>query len=141
MRLPFFKRKDTSVSQQAIQGQFAFTVPLAGASGKSMNITGYIYDGESVQSLNERLDNLMSVIDRQRTKSEIPELEAARDQRIKAMEQAREILTNLEKKQQEEGLSSQERMNLNNLRTNIEAAHKDILKGEDAIREAKQKAA
>ena len=126
-------------AQQAITGQFVIQAALAGSSGRSMNVTGYIYDGESIQSLNERLDALQEVIERQRKRSEIPELEAKREQMIKGMNQAREILEDLESRQKNgQSLTSQERMNLKNMQTNIAKVLEEIDKGDEAIQEAKR---
>ncbi len=124
---------------QTITGNFTLQAQLAGSSGRSIAIAGYIYDGESKESLEGRLD-LQEVIERQRTRSEIPELEAKREQMITGLRQAREVLTELEEKQREGKLSSQERMNLNNMRTNIAKVSEEIDKGEKAIQEAKKKA-
>jgi hypothetical protein len=64
-----------------------------------MTITGYLYDGESKESVEDRIDLLQEIIERQRIRSEIPELEAKREQMVKGMMQAREVLTELEDKQ------------------------------------------
>lgn len=128
-------------SAQAITGNFSLQAQLAGQSGRSMSVSGYIYDGESKESLDARLDLLQEVIERQRTRSEIPELEAKREQMIKGLEQAREIMAELEtKKNSGTGLSSQERMQLQNMRTNISKVSEEVVKGTKAIAEAKQKA-
>ena len=127
-------------AQRAITGNFNLTAQLAGASGRSIAIAGYIYDGESKESLEARLDILQEVIERQRLRCEIPELEAKREQMIKGLSQAREIMAELEEKQKRGDLSSQERLNLRNMRTNIGKVNEEIQKGEEAIAEAKKKA-
>lgn len=136
-----FKRKATNPAQQAITGQFVINAQLAGSSGKSMSFTGYVYDGESKESVEGRVDILQEIIERQRIRSEIPELEAAREQRINGMKQAADVLADLEGRQQNGGsLTSQERLSLSNLRVNIKKANEDIEKGDVAIKEAKLKA-
>lgn len=122
-------------------GNFNLTAQLAGGSGKTMTVAGYIYSDDDEAALNARLDLYQRVIDRQRTIAEIPELEAKREQMVKGMMQAREILTDLENRQKNgEKLSSQERMNLQNMSVNIQKVTEEIDKGEVAIREAKLKA-
>lgn len=133
-------KPDVNPAQQAITGQFSLTAQLAGSSGRTMGVTGYIYDGESIQSLNDRLDMLQEVIERQRTRAEIPELEAKREQMIKGMHQAREVLADLEERAKTGSLSSQERMNLKNMKVNIAKVTEEIDKGTEAIHEAKKKA-
>ena len=127
-------------AKEAITGQFALQAQLAGNSGRSMNITGYIYDGESRESLEARLDLLQEVIERQRVRSEIPELVAKREQMIRGIEQAREHLVALEEKLNAGTLSSAERQQVNNLRVNVKKMSEEVDKGMEAIQEAKKKA-
>lgn len=130
----------TNTAQNAITGNFNLTAQLAGSSGRTIAIAGYIYDGESKESLNDRLDILQEIIERQRSRAEIPELEAKREQMVKGLAQARDVLAELEEKQKSGSISSQERMNLRNIRTNIEKVSEEIDKGSEAIAEAKKKA-
>lgn len=133
-------RDKVNPAQQAITGTVTLAAQLAGSSGRSMQVQFYAYDGESQQSLNDRCDIFQEVIERQRTRAEIPELEAKREQMIKHLGQARDVLADLEKKQEIGHLSSQERMNLTNMRVNISKVSEEIEKGEVAIKEAKKKA-
>lgn len=127
--------------QHVAIGNFNLTAQLAGGSGKSMTIAGYLYLDDNESEINARLDLYQRVIDRQRTIAEIPELEAKREQMVKGMTQARDIMTDLETRQKNgEKLSSQERMNLQNMGVNIAKVKEEIDKGEVAIREAKLKA-
>jgi hypothetical protein len=58
---------------------------------------------------------------------------------VKGMMQAREVLTELEDKQKSgEQLSSQERLNIKNMRVNIGKVNEEIDKGTAAIAEAKR---
>lgn len=122
-------------------GNFSINAQMAGSSGKSMQVAGYIYSDDNEDTLNARLDLYGRVIERQRIRSEIPELEAKREQMVKGMEQAREIMADLEKRQQGgESLSSQDRLNLRNMGVNIAKVKDEIDKGDEAIKEAKLKA-
>lgn len=135
------KRADGNPAQAPITGQFVINAQLAGSSGRSMSITGYIYDGESRDSLEGRVDILQEVIERQRVRSEIPELESKREQMIKGVEQAREHLVGLEEKQKAgDSLTSSERQQVNNMRVSIKKMLDEIDKGGDAIQEARRKA-
>lgn len=108
---------------------------------RSITVAGYVYSDDDEGALNARLDLYQTVIERQRIRCEIPELEAAREQRVKGLEQARAILTELEDRQKAgDRLSSQEQLNIRNMRTNIGKAVEDIDKGAVAIAEAKRKA-
>lgn len=128
-------------SSSSITGNFNLTAQLAGSSGRSIQFAGYTYADESKEQLDYRLDVLQEVIERQRIRSEIPELEAKREQMIKGLQQAREILTELEDRQKAGGqLSSQERMNVKNMRINIAKVAEEIEKGDKAISEARAKA-
>lgn len=144
MNWKFWQRTAAPIAnpaQNAITGQYVINAQLAGSSGRSMSFTGYIYDGESKDSVEARIDLLQEIIERQRLRSEIPELEAKREQMLKGMEQARQVLSELEDRQKAgETLSSQERMNVRNMRTNIQKVSEEIDRGTVAIREAKLKA-
>jgi hypothetical protein len=127
-------------AQTAITGTVTLTAQLAGNSGRGMQVQFYAYDGESKESLNDRCDIFQEVIERQRSRAEIPELEAKKEQMVKGLQQARDVLAELEEKQQSGNISSQERMNLKNMRVNIAKVSEEIDKGTEAIQEAKKKA-
>jgi hypothetical protein len=134
-----FKPK-ASPAANAITGNFNLTAQLAGQSGRTIQIAGYVYDGESKESVEGRIDLLQEIIERQRTRCEIPELEAKRDQMVKGLEQMREVLANLDDRRKNgDHLSSQERMNLNNMKANIGKLNEEIKRGDAAIVEARKK--
>ena len=141
MRWPWTKSPAApNPAQQAITGNFNLTAQL-GASGRTIQFAGYVYDGESLESVQSRVDLFRSIIDREKALSEIPELEAKREQMVKGMEQAREILSDLEARRKNgEQLSSQERQNINNLRVNIKKVSEELDKGAAAIAETRKKA-
>lgn len=126
-------------ASNAITGNFTIQATLP--NGKTMNISGYVYDGESIESVNDRVDLFHDILDRQRVRSEIPELEAKRDQTVAALGQMRDVMTNLDKKKSEGvKLTSQEKQTLENLALSVKHAQENIQKGETAIAEAKIKA-
>ena len=137
----FGRKRPAPPAPAAITGNFTLNAQLAGASGRSIAVAGYIYEGESQESLNARLDILQEVIERQKIRAEIPELEAKREQMVKGLDQAREILADLEERRKKgERLSSQELLNVQNIRVNIAKVSTEIDKGAAAIQEAKRKA-
>jgi len=123
-----------------ITGNFNLTATL-GSSGRTMQMAGYLYYGEDQASIEDRIAMMRSIMEKEQTLAVIPELEAKREQMIKGMEQAREVLAELlEKQNSGHGLSSQERMNIKNMQVNIEKVAKEIDKGTEAIAEARKKA-
>lgn len=137
----WFRRARPAPAERIAIGNFNISAQLAGSSGRSMTVAGYVYSDDDKDALNARLDMYQEVIERQRLRSEIPELEAKRDQMFKGMMQAREVLDEMEKRARDGGtLSSQERMNMKNMAVNIAKVKEEIDKGEEAIIEAKLKA-
>lgn len=133
------EKSPLSPSDKPILGNFTLTAQLP--NGRSINVAGYVFEGESKESLDDRLDILQEVIERQRIRCEIPELEARKEQQVQALDNMRTVIAEMEKKRENgQALSSQERMNLNNMKTNIKKLNEDIDKGSVAIAEAKKKA-
>jgi chromosome segregation ATPase len=125
-----------NIASQAVMGNFSLSAQLP--NGKTFSVSGYIIDGESFESLNERVDILHDVVDRQRTRAEIPELEAKRDQMIKQLDQMREHMMGLEAKQNDgRKLTSQEKLSLTNISASLSKVQEEIDKGSAAIAAAK----
>ena len=55
-------------SQVAVTGNFTLTANLP--NGKNFSVSGYLYSGESMESINDRVDILHDVVDRQRTRAD-----------------------------------------------------------------------
>ena len=124
----------------AVTGNFSLNAQLGANAGKSMVISGYLYDGESIGSVNDRVDAMHTIMDRQRLRAEIPELEAKRDQMIQQMDQMRDHLTGLEAKQGLGGkLTSQDKLAMQNITTSLVKVQQEIEKGGHAIVAAKIK--
>ncbi len=130
-------KKPMDTGAKPIIGNFNLSAALP--NNRSIAVAGYFYEGESVASINERLDLCQEAIERQRLRCEIPELEAAREQRITAMRQMTEVMNELAGKQQAGKISSQERLTLKNMQVNLKKVSEDISKGEVAIADAKRK--
>jgi len=133
-----FGRRRVAAEPQPI-GNFTVSQQL-GSSGRSVQFAGYFYQGESEESLRDRLDVVRSIVEREKTFAEIPELEAKREQMVKGLQQAREVLAGFEERRKAgEQLSSQERMNMRNLQQSIEKVNEEIDRGTEAIQEARKK--
>jgi len=122
-----------------ITGNFNISQTL-GASGRTLQMAGYLYYGEDQGSIEARLRMMSDIMDKEKARSEIPELEAKREQMIRGLGQARDVLAELEEKNKTDKLSSNERMQLQNMRVNIGKVSEEIDKGTEAIAEAKKRA-
>lgn len=123
----------------AVLGNFQLSAQLP--NGQSLAFTGYVFDGESKEAVESRVDIFQDVIARQRARCEVPELEARLDMALKNMRQMNEALTGLENKQ--DGgvkLTAQEKQTINNLRVNLRQANEDIEKGKKSIDDTRRKA-
>jgi hypothetical protein len=134
-----FRKPDAPESGRLAMGNYNFTAQLP--NGRAIQFAGYTYSDDTPQDVAERLDAIQDQVDRVRSRCEIPELEAARDQKIKLLENMRDVLSELESRQKTgDKLSSTEIMQIQNLRVNLGKAKEDIEKGQQAIVEAKRKA-
>lgn len=124
---------------QAVTGNFSINAQMS--TGKQISVSGYLYDGESVESVNARLDLLHDVIDRQRMRAEIPDLESALEKLITSLNMHKEGMQALEKKKELGGkLSSQEKNILDNMLPTLQRISSDIEKGRSVIEDNKRKA-
>jgi hypothetical protein len=134
-----FGRDKPPRKEPFITGNFNLTATL-GSSGRTMQMAGYLYYEEDQESIERRIAIMRSIMEKEQTLAEIPELEAKREQQIKGLGQAREVLNDLLEKQKNGPLTSQEKMNVKNWQVNIEKMSKEIDKGTEAIAEARKKA-
>lgn len=122
----------------AVTGNFTLTATLP--QGKSFNVSGYLYDGESLESVNQRVDLLHDVLDRQRTRAELPELEVKLEQSIQRLDDIKmHYAVILKKKDGGKGLATNEKQALEVMDVNVEKHTSDIEKGREAIAAAKAK--
>jgi hypothetical protein len=134
-----FKRPVVPEDGRIALGNFNLAAQLP--NQRNITVAGYIYSDDDKGALDARLDLYQECIERQRLRCEIPELEAKREQMVKGMEQAREVLADLETRQQHgEKLTSQDQMTIKNMRVNIGKVREEIEKGSAAIVEARRKA-
>ncbi len=134
-----FGKRKPGTPESLVTGNFNLTATL-GASGRTMQMAGYLYYGEDQESIEGRIAMMRSIMEKEQTLAEIPELEAKREQMIKGMNQAREVLAELLDKQNNgQHISSQERLNIKNMQINIAKVNEEIEKGEAAIEEKKKR--
>ena len=130
--------QQSPLSGVAVTGNFTLQAQLP--QGKSFTVSGYIYEGESIESLNHRVDLLHDAVDRQRTRAEIPELELVLESKIKHLEDAKTHYAALNDKRERVGkLTGQEKSALDVQDINLQHALDDIAKGRVKIAEAKAK--
>jgi len=102
--------------------------------GKSITVSGYVYSDQGMNAINAQVDLLHDVLDRQRTRAEIPELEAKMEQRVRALTDMRDAMAELEGRPK---LSPSEKNMVKQMNVNIAKINEDIIKGDEAILKAK----
>ena len=128
------KEDETTV----VVGQFTLSAQLQG--GKNITVLAHLYSGETKEAINDRLDLLSSVIDRQRTLSEIPEIEAQVEKQQLQLGQALESMNELlEAKKNGAKLTTTQQQHLKTMETNLKVHKDNIDRGEAAIKLAKEK--
>ena len=115
-----------------------FTIQASMPNGKTITVSGYIYAHTDFAAISKQVDLLHDVVDRQRRKAEIPELEIKLDHKVRQLAQVRDVLVDMEsKKKGGKPLSSAEKTQFNGLETNIKVLLKEIDEGEKAVAERK----
>ena len=126
---------DAVIDGEMVTGNFTIQAQLP--MGKSITVSGYVYSNNNLDDINKQVDMFHDLIDRQRTRAEIPELEAKLEQRRVALGQMKDALESLSKKQHAGKLSSAERKMVDDMNTSIGRINEDIEKGIEAIAKAK----
>lgn len=119
-------------------GNFNLTATLP--NGRGIQVAGYVYSDDLPGEVDARLDLCQLAIERQMDRCEIPVLEATVDQRMKGIEQAHEVLNDLETRQKNgDKLTSMDQQNIRNMRVNIQKQMEDVEKGREEIALRKRK--
>jgi hypothetical protein len=123
----------------AVLGNFQINLP--GPNGASLSISGYVYDSESQESLNERMDTCREALARQQAILEIPVLE----ENIKQLERQLEVTQKayaelLEKKKANSKMSSQDQAAFGNYPQQIKFIQNELDKGHAKIAHVKKAA-
>ena len=126
------------LAAQPVAGSIVINAQLA-SSGKSMTFSTYVYPTDDTAEINGRIDQAMEIIDRQRLKAEIPELEARLEMKRNNLKQIVTTLETLKERQNTGKLSGKDLDILRNLSTTFERENADIKEGIEKIAEAKAK--
>ena len=134
---------EKTVEEKIVDGELVtgnYTLQGAMPMGKSITMSGYIYASNTNEGINRQIDMMHDILDRQRLRAEIPELEAKMDQRMAGMRNMKDALEELQSKKVAGGkLSSAQKKMVDDMITSIKVVSKDIDKGLMAIQEAKKK--
>jgi hypothetical protein len=109
-------------------------------NGRKMDVSLYVFAGDTTEELNNRVDEAMSVMERQRKRLEIPLLEAALENDRQGLANQLDAMNSLADRAQGNGskLSSSEKTHLaTTYPNNIKALKERIAKGEAALEEAR----
>lgn len=130
--------KASTITGALVTGNFTINATMP--NGKSIVVSGYLYEGESIESVNQRVSLFDDIVDFQRTRSEIGELEVKYKASIHRLEDIKmHYSVILSKKERGEKLSSQEKSALDVMDVNIKKHNEDLLEGAEAIHVAKLK--
>jgi len=129
--------KALETSTVPIIGNFNLTSQMP--NGRTMQIAGYLYEGEDGESINNRIDMCQEVMERQRKRLEVPELEAKLDQLQTGLTQQMEAYNALMEREGGKGpkLGTAEKSAMKSYPINIKRLKEEIEKGQRAIDEAK----
>jgi hypothetical protein len=116
----------------------SFTIQAQMPMGKTITVSGYIYSKNTAEDISRQVDMLHDVVDRQRTRAEIPELEAKLEQRLVGLAQMKDVLASLKAKQDSGAkLSSSDKKQIDDMGISIRRIYEDVEKGKAAIEKAK----
>lgn len=119
-----------------VLGNFAINLPAP--NGASVSISGYIYEAESLESLNERMDVAREALTRQQQILELPELEKKIEMYATMLEQHQKAYASLlEKKKAGVKVASQDQAQLTNLPIQIKQITNELEKGKAAVAKLK----
>jgi hypothetical protein len=124
--------------QTAVLGNFSITLP--GPNGSSLQISGYVYEGESKESLDARMDISREVLERQQSALEIPVLEERMVQLERQKGDVERAYADLLEKQKRKQLASAELPHLKNYPHMLKQLDEEMQKGKFKIASVKKTA-
>lgn len=129
------KESATIVQGALVTGNFTINATMP--NGKNISVSGYAYDGESLESLNKRISLFDAAVDYQRKRSEVGELKLKLNASVHRLDDIRTHYgVILAKKSSGKKLTAQESQALDVMDLNILKHNEDILEGQKAIDEA-----
>lgn len=115
----------------AILGNFQINLPAP--NGATMSISGYMYAGESLESLNERMDMCREALVRQQAVLERPVLEEKLAMLERTAEQIEKAYLELLEQKKRKSLPSQQEQNLKNYPVQLKQIRDEIAKAQDKL--------
>ena len=122
--------------QTAVLGNFSVTLP--GPNGATLQISGYVYENESKESLDDRFDLCRSVLERQQQALEIPVLEERMTQLERQKGDVERAYADLLEKQKRKQLPSAEQPHLKNYPHMLKQLDEELQKGKAKIASVKK---
>ena len=121
----------------AVIGNFSFTLPAPNSA--QLSVSGYLYSGESKESLDDRMDVCRESLMRQQRLLEIPVLEAHLEQLEKARTDIMAAYADLLERQKlaPKSMPSQEQANLKNYPMQLKSLEQQLGKAQQKIAEAR----
>lgn len=118
-----------------------FTIQAEMPNGKTITMSGYIYSHNTKEDISKQIDVYHDVVDRQRLKAEIPVLEAKLEQKITHLHDITDALTKLrDKRNSGQKTSAAEVKMIQELSSNLTMCERDVEKGREALKEARDNA-
>ncbi len=125
--------------ETAVLGNFQINLPAP--NGASISISGYVYESESLDSLNERMDTCREALLRQQAILEVPVLEKEIQALERMLEDHQKAYADLlERSKAKVKLTSQDEASMRNLPVQIKEIQKKMGEGKSKVAEAKKAA-
>jgi predicted nucleic acid-binding Zn-ribbon protein len=114
--------------QTAVLGNFQLNLPAP--NGASVSISGYVYESESLDSLNERMDTCREALLRQQAILEVPVLQKEVEALERMLEDHRKAYADLlERSKAKSKLTSQEQAQMTNLPVQLKQIETKLKEG------------
>lgn len=121
----------TTNTSPAVLGNFEMTMP--GPNGASLRITGYVFEGDTEQDLNMRMDVSRKAVQRQQEILEKPVLEARVKMLAEQETHVSKAYVELMEKADRKTISGPEQANLKNYPAQLQQLKDEIVKGEERL--------
>jgi predicted nucleic acid-binding Zn-ribbon protein len=125
--------------RNAVLGNFQINLPAP--NGASVSISGYVYESESLESLNERMDTCREALIRQQAILEVPVLQKEVEALERMLEDHRKSYDDLlERSKAKHKLTSQDDASMRNLPVQIKQIETKLKEGQSKISSVKKAA-
>lgn len=121
----------------AVLGNFQINLPAP--NGASVSISGYVYEAESLESLNERMDTCREALLRQQAILEVPVLQKEVEALERMLDDHRKAYADLlERSKAKARLTSQDEASMRNLPVQIKQIQSKLDEGKGKIASVKK---